>query len=255
MAQAVPCISGIFPFLIKQLLGNKDPSTTIRVLRLTTSSNYFQFSSGSVTKIGSLYLAASTWCVPVPLRTVLLCVSFRKHVHYYRPCQGAGALRCPKTRRTCTLGSKTVYTDSGRGPLLALFPGPAGLLPGPAGPGPAGLDRSEWAERAPSSTKGSAPPFSILHPRSCIYRALQTTGSAQNHRALPPYRYLCLHCVIKRQHRLEETIYYIYKNRGCRPGLCIRIFRRRSLPDDRAAMRTTPLPPLLLHVTERASGT
>ena len=31
-------------------------------------------------------------CVPVPLRTVLLCVSFRKHVHYYRPCQGAGAL-------------------------------------------------------------------------------------------------------------------------------------------------------------------
>ena len=195
-----------------------------------------------------------SWCVPVPLRT-----PYRSFVCFFPqtrallpPLPGPGP--CPKTRRPCTW-LKPVYTDSGRGPLLALFPGPAGLLPGPAGPGPAGLDRSEWAERAPSSTKGSAPPFSILHPRSCIYRALQTTGSAQNHRALPPYRYLCLHCVIKRQHRLEETIYYIYKNRGCRPGLCIRIFRRRSLPDDRAAMRTTPLPPLLLHVTERASGT
>ena len=90
------------------------------------------------------------------------------------PLPGPGP--CARKTGDLALGSKPVYyTDSGRGPLLALFPGPAGLLPGPAGPGPAGLDRSEWAERAPSSTKGSAPPFSILHPRSCI-------SSSTNHR-------------------------------------------------------------------------
>ena len=42
--------------------------------------------------------------------------------------------------------------------------------------------------------------------------------------------------MIKGQHRRRrERIYAIYNNSGCRPCLCIRIFRRRSLSDVRAA--------------------
>ena len=196
-----------------------------------------------------------SWCVPVPLRT-----PYRSFVCFFPqtrallpPLPGPGP--CPKTRRPCTW-LKPVYTDSGRGPLLALFPAPRGFSPAPRGARPRGARQERVGGERALLHKGLRASFLYSAP-SLLY-----ISSSTNHRLCTEsprpsalYRYLCLHCVIKRQHRLEETIYYIYKNRGCRPGLCIRIFRRRSLPDDRAAMRTTPLPPLLLHVTERASGT